>query len=190
MLLLAFLAVSPIVRAQGPTPKILVSLEAQTFQSIEIGSGARPAASGYADVVSLKYASEQNYLQGVKKHVSKQLKVSSIGTGYVVNATWDSGDGRFVRKSGGNGANQFPAGEVLQIAMTPAGNPMRPLKNVAGYMKDVYRSTHGVLSQELDVLYAAKPLSEEMITKLFGLGQSKMATVRFETNVQYTITPN
>jgi len=187
MLVMAFWATCPIVRAQKTSPKILVSLEARAFQSIEVGSNATKTGE-YGDVVSLKYASREDYLKGVKKTVPKQLKVASVGTGYAVDAAWYQ-DGIFY-KTNGNGNTRLPAGDVLQIAMAPTGKTMNAARDVQGVMKAVYASSRGTLDQELDVMYAAKPLNEEVFVKMFGLVNPGAQAAKYQTHVQYTIVPN
>jgi len=179
------------VRAQTITPQIKVSLVVKPFQSIQIGSGSVPG-DNYAGLVSFEYSSHEHYAKGGTKTVERQLRVSSIGTGYTVGAEWLN-DGKFYRVGAGSGAERIPVGEILQIAIAQAGEPMGAPKDVEANMPAVYTSTEVVSPfTELDVMYRAKPLmgNEDLIRRLLGPGEAISNPSTYAAHVRYTIVPN
>src|SRR5690606_31863105 len=112
----ALFAAVVITNAQTPPPpvKVKVNVNLNPFQSIEIGSGATGVESGYGDVVTLEYKNADDYRTGVSKNVAKQLKVSSVGSGYSVKAKLANAN---LERDGADGAESIDASHILEVAI-------------------------------------------------------------------------
>src|SRR5690606_24213713 len=114
----ALFAAVVITNAQTPTPptpvKVKVNVNLNAFQSIEIGSGATGGIGEYGDVVTLNYNNATDYRTGVSKNVAKQLKVSSVGSGYSVKAKLAKST---LDRVGSDGVATIAAGDILEVAI-------------------------------------------------------------------------
>lgn len=176
------------VNAQSQA-KVKVNVELNPFQSIEIGSGAGhdgPVTSGYDDEVTLKYEKAADYTKGVDKTIAKQLKVSSVGSGYKIKANLLA-NGQF-KKESGNGVGAYDAKDLIEIqvggmsATTDVNMEFGPFGNTS-------TAESSVLNKELDVKYIGKPLDEAAVKKLLGNG-GKDAKAKYTIDVVYTIAAN
>ncbi|MDR2273409.1 MAG: hypothetical protein LBF27_21050 [Sphingobacterium sp.] len=178
------------VNAQSQSQaKVKVNVELNPFQSIEIGSGAGhdgPVTSGYDDEVTLKYEKAADYTKGVDKTIAKQLKVSSVGSGYKIKANLLA-NGQF-KKESGNGVGAYDAKDLIEIqvggmsATTDVNMEFGPFGNTS-------TAESSVLNKELDVKYIGKPLDEAAVKKLLGNG-GKDAKAKYTIDVVYTIAAN
>ena len=169
--------------------KVKVNVELNPFQSIEIGSGAGhdgPITSGYDDEVTLKYEKAADYTKGVDKTIAKQLKVSSVGSGYKIKANLLA-NGQF-KKESGKGVGAYDAKDLIEIqvggmsATTDVNMEFGPFGNTS-------TAESSVLNKELDVKYIGKPLDEAAVKKLLGNG-GKDAKAKYTIDVVYTIAAN
>lgn len=183
------------VQAQDAA-KVKVNVELNAFQSIEIGSGAQNPGVGYGDEVTLVYNTTQDYKQGVSVEVPKQLKVSSVGTGYKIKAALSySGNVGNFGKVEGSGDETIGASELLEIAIAKNGVNYGASQTAAASLTFDGFGTIGdgassVLDQELDVKYIGKPLDATKLGKLFGTGNEASATAKYTIDVVYTIATN
>lgn len=183
--------------AKDPTPgvKVKVNLNLNTFQSIEIGSGAVNGASGYGDVVTLNYANADDYRNGVSTLVNNQLKVTSVGSGFKVKATLSDAD--FTR-DGSGGAEKISAKEILRIEVGKNLSGVKTGKMVeAGSLQEWNISgtlgSNGqasVLDQELDVKYFGLPISDSKLKQYFHNVTKEQQAIAYTVDVTYTIAPN
>lgn len=180
--------------ASSSSVKVKVNVELNPFQSIEIGTGGSNSG-GYGDEVNLVYNTANDYKAGVSKVVPKQLKVSSIGSGYKVKATlgFNSGNsGKFNKVQGG--VENIDASQLLEIAIGKGGtvNGLTAGTTAAANMEfgpfgATSTGESSVLDQELDVKYFGKKLDEGMLKTLFGNQKSQ---AKYTIDVVYTITTN
>ncbi|MEI5983494.1 hypothetical protein VJ786_01130 [Sphingobacterium sp. PU5-4] len=169
--------------------KVKVNVILNPFQTISIGSGAGqdgPVSSGYDDEVTLEYKNTQDYNNGVEKNVLRQLKVSSVGSGYQVNATLS--DGAKLKKAQGSGEDLVDASQVLKIAV---GNK-QTLDAAANMSWGPFGSSSGaessVLDQEIDVKYIGKPITNaDLLRKMLN---NKESIAKYSVDVVYTIAAN
>lgn len=178
------------VNAQSQSQaKVKVNVELNPFQSIEIGSGAGhdgPVTSGYDDEVTLRYEKAADYTKGVDKTIAKQLKVSSVGSGYKIKANLLA-NGQF-KKESGNGVGTYDAKDLIEIqvggmsATTDVNMEFGPFGSTS-------TAESSVLNKELDVKYIGKPLDEAAVKKLLGNG-GKDAKAKYTIDVVYTIAAN
>lgn len=176
--------------------KVKVNVELNPFQSIEIGSGATSGGNGYGDEVNLVYNTANDYKTGVSKLVAKQLKVSSVGSGYKVKATlgFNSGNSGKFNKVLGGGVENIDASQLLEIAIGKSGgaNGITTGTTAAANMEfgpfgATSTGESSVLDQELDVKYFGKKLDETMVKNLFG---NQKTQAKYSIDVVYTITTN
>lgn len=177
--------------ASSSSAKVKVNVELNPFQSIEIGSG-----SNSGDEVNLVYNTASDYKTGVSKLVEKQLKVSSVGSGYKVKAAlgFTSGNsGKFIKVLGG-GVENIDASQLLEIAIGKGGtvSGLTAGTTAAANMEfgpfgETSTGESSVLDQELDVKYFGKKLDEGMLKTLFGNQKSQ---AKYTIDVVYTITTN
>jgi len=172
--------------------KVKLNVELNPFQSIEIGSGAGQSndgngvTSGYDDEVTLKYEKAADYTNGVQKLVAKQLKVSSVGSGYKIKASL-SANGNFT-KVAGNGAGSYDAKKLVEIQV--GGQSASTDVNMEfGPFGSTSTAESSVLGKELDVKYIGKPLSETTVKDLLGNG-GKDTKAKYTIDVVYTIAAN
>ena len=169
--------------------KVKVNVELNPFQSIEIGSGAKQdgqVTAGYDDEVTLKYQTASDYTNGVERMVTKQLKVSSVGSGYKIKATL-SANGQF-KKEAGNGVNNYDAKKLVEIQV--AGQSVSTDPNMEfGPFGSTSTAESSVLNKELDVKYIGKSLNEATVKELLGNG-GKDTKAKYTIDVVYTIAAN
>src|SRR5690606_8809837 len=160
----ALFAAVVITNAQTPTPptpvKVKVNVNLNAFQSIEIGSGATGGIGEYGDVVTLDYKNAEDYRTGVSKNVAKQLKVSSVGSGYSVKAKLVNAN---LERDGSDGAATIPASDILEVAIgkgfTDATPSSGSVLNTTGTAFDFAGTgSSSVLDEELDVKYFGKKI--------------------------------
>lgn len=169
--------------------KVKVNVELNPFQSIEIGSGVVPGAApaGYDDAVTLRYKTAADYKHGVDTLVQRQLKVSSVGSGYRVKAALSSG-GKFIKELG-NGQADYDASQLLEIAVGGKASQTAAANLDFGPFGQTSDAGSSVLDQELDVKYIGKPLNEDTVKKLLGNGGKDSKAV-YTVDVVYTIAAN
>ncbi len=178
------------VKAQE-SAKVKVNVVLNPFQSIEIGTGKG------LDEVTLEYKTVGDYKNGVSKEVAKQLKVSSVGSGYKIKATlaYNGQSGNFGKVSG-NGEQSIAAKDLLQVAIAKNGTGYGAAQDADASMTFTGFGTIGdgassVLDQELDVKYVGKPLNAAMLGKMFGTTNNQAnPTAKYTIDVVYTITTN
>ncbi|SKC03232.1 hypothetical protein SAMN05660841_03751 [Sphingobacterium nematocida] len=177
--------------ASSSSVKVKVNVELNPFQSIEIGTG-----SNSGDEVNLVYNTASDYKTGVSKLVEKQLKVSSVGSGYKVKATlgFNSGNSGKFNKVQGGGVGNIDAAQLLEIAIGKGGtvSGLTAGTTAAANMEfgpfgATSTGESSVLDQELDVKYFGKKLDEGMLNTLFGNQKSQ---AKYTIDVVYTITTN
>ena len=183
------------VNAQSQTPsqaKVKVNVELKPFQSIEIGGGkgsgndGGAVTGGYDDEVTLKYQNINDYTKGVERTVLKQLKVSSVGSGYRVKATLSSLN---FKKEAGDGVAQYDAKKLLEIQV--GGKTATTDVNMDfGPIGENSNAGSSVLNQELDVKYIGKPLNETAVTELLGKNGDRNTNAKYTIDVVYTIAAN
>lgn len=191
----AFVSVTGLKAQDANSVKVKVNVELKPFQSIEIGTGGKPAG-GYGDEVTLRYATLADYKNGVSVERANQLKVSSVGSGYKVNAALSfagAGAGNFKKELGG-GVDQVAASELLEIAigktgtLTGASNGTTAAATLQfGPFGSTSDGASSVLDEQLDVKYFGKPLNEDMVRKLFG---NQKTEAKYTIDVVYTIATN
>src|SRR5690606_11750548 len=169
----ALIAAVVITNAQTPTPnsvKVKVNVNLNAFQSIEIGSGATGGIGEYGDVVTLDYNNADDYRTGVSKNVAKQLKVSSVGSGYSVKAKLAKST---LDRVGADGAESIDANDILEIAIgkgfsdaTP--NSGRAITTTGTAFDFAGTGSSSVLDEELDVKYFGKPIGQENLRTYFN----------------------
>lgn len=181
-------------QSQSPSSqaKVKVNVELKPFQSIEIGGGKGSGndggaiTSGYDDEVTLKYQNINDYTNGVEKSVLKQLKVSSVGSGYRVKATLSSLN---FRKEAGDGVAQYDAKKLLEIQV--GGKTATTDVNMDfGPVGENSNAGSSVLNKELDVKYIGKPLDETAVTELLGKNGDRNTNAKYTIDVVYTIAAN
>ncbi|WP_164111534.1 MULTISPECIES: hypothetical protein [Sphingobacterium] len=181
--------------ASSSSVKVKVNVELNPFQSIEIGAGGTNSG-GYGDEVTLVYNTADDYKSGVSKVVEKQLKVSSVGSGYKVQATlgFNSGNSGKFNKLQGGGVENIDAAQLLEIAIGKSGSVSGLTTGTtatAGMEFGGFSSTStgesSVLDQELDVKYFGKKLDEGMLRTLFG---DQKDQAKYTIDVVYTIATN
>lgn len=180
-------------QSQSPSQaKVKVNVELKPFQSIEIGGGKGSGndggaiTDGYDDEVTLKYQNINDYTKGVEKNVLKQLKVSSVGSGYRVKATLSSLN--FTKKAG-EGVAQYDAKKLLEIQV--GGKSANTDVNMDfGPIGENSNAGSSVLNQELDVKYIGKPLNETAVTELLGKNGDRNTNAKYTIDVVYTIAAN
>ncbi|TWI15459.1 hypothetical protein [Sphingobacterium siyangense] len=171
--------------------KVKVNVELKPFQSIEIGSGKGTGndgavTDGYDDEVTLKYQNINDYTNGVEKSVLKQLKVSSVGSGYRVKATLSSPN---FTKTAGAGATVYDAKKLLEIQV--GGKSVSTDINMDfGPIGENSNAGSSVLNNELDVKYIGKPLNETAVTELLGKNGDRNTIAKYTIDVVYTIAAN
>src|SRR5690606_3118466 len=162
----ALFAAVLITNAQTPPPtvKVKVNVNLNPFQSIEIGSGG--------DVVTLDYKNANDYRTGVSKNVAKQLKVSSVGSGYSVKAKLALPEATLTRV-GADGAESIEAKDILQVEIgkgftdaTP--NAGKAITTTGTAFDFPGTGSSSVLDEELDVKYFGKPISQENLRTYFN----------------------
>lgn len=177
--------------ASSSSAKVKVNVELNPFQSIEIGTG-----SNSGDEVNLVYNTASDYKTGVSKLVEKQLKVSSVGSGYKVKAAlgFNSGNSGKFNKMQGGGVENIDAAQLLEIAIGKGGtvSGLTAGTTAAANMEfgpfgATSTGESSVLDQELDVKYFGKKLDEGMLKNLFGNQKSQ---AKYTIDVVYTITTN
>src|SRR5690606_3904739 len=171
----ALFAAVLITNAQTPTPnsvKVKVNVNLNAFQSIEIGSGATGGSGEYGDEVTLNYTNANDYRTGVSKNVAKQLKVSSVGSGYSVKAKLAL-DKATLTRVGADGAESIEAKDILQVAIgkgftdaTP--NAGKAVTTTGTAFDFAGTGSSSVLDEELDVKYFGKPISQENLRTYFN----------------------
>ncbi len=187
ILAIVFVAVSVLGAKAQSSANVKVNVVLNPTLSISLGSGANNG-SAY-DEVTLEYKSAQDYTNGVDTLVAKQLKVTSIGSGYRVKAALSNG-GQFT-KSAGLGIESIDASQLLQIGLGNAANAKTAaatmdFDNVGGDSN----ASSSVLNKELDVYYRAKDLNEGEIKQLLGNNATKNSTATYTVDVVYTIAAN
>lgn len=187
----ALFAAVVITNAQTPTPnsvKVKVNVNLNAFQSIEIGSGATGGESGYGDVVTLNYNNANDYRTGVSKNVAKQLKVSSVGSGYSVKAKLVNAN---LERVGSDGVATIAAGDILEVAIgkgftdaTP--NSGKAITTTGTAFDFAGTGSSSVLDEELDVKYFGKPISQDNLRTYFNNVGNK--PIAYRVDVIYEIT--
>ncbi|ERJ61404.1 hypothetical protein [Sphingobacterium paucimobilis] len=179
------------VNAQVTSAKVKVNVVLNPFQSIELGSGKD------IDQVTLEYKTVNDYKNGVSVEVPKQLKVSSVGTGYNIKADlMYSGQSGVFGKELGNGAPTVEAKDLLQVAIAKSGAGYGTPQNAGAKMTFtgfgvIGSGASSVLDQELDVKYFGKSLNADMLGKMFGTTTNQAnSTAKYTIDVVYTITTN
>ncbi|MBL1410479.1 hypothetical protein [Sphingobacterium faecale] len=181
------------VKAQqaSQSANVKVNVILTPFQSIEIGTGTG------MDVVNLEYNKVEDYKEGVSVEVPKQLKVSSVGTGYKIKASLAYGTqtGNF-GKALGNGEATILASDLLEIAIAKNGTgfgtaQVADASMTFGSFGTIGDGASSVLDQELDVKYVGKRLDAGMLGKMFGTSSTQAnPTAKYTIDVVYTITTN
>lgn len=187
----ALFAAVIITNAQTPTPssvKVKVNVNLNAFQSIEIGSGATGGIGEYGDVVTLNYNNANDYRTGVSKNVAKQLKVSSVGSGYSVKAKLAKST---LDRVGSDGVATIAAGDILEVAIGKGFTDATPssgrVLNTTGTAFDFAGTgSSSVLDEELDVKYFGKPISQENLRTYFNNVGNK--PIAYTVDVMYEIT--
>lgn len=185
-----------VVGAQAQTANqtsatVKVNVVLTPFQSIEIGTG------NGIDEVNLEYNKVDDYKNGVTKEVPKQLKVSSVGSGYIINAkmAFNTQEGLF-GKVLGNGDATIAAGDLLEIGIAKSGVAIGTTQTATTAMKfggfgTIGAGSSSVLDEELDVKYVGKKLDATMLGKLFGATNGAAnTTAKYSIDVVYTIATN
>lgn len=199
---LAFILMSTfsIVKAQNNTitstnndVKVKVNVNLNSFQSIEIGSGAQNPEAGYDDVVTLTYASAEDYRNGVSKLVAKQLKVSSVGSGFTLKAKLSNLNAPTtdLTRSGNVGVDKISADEILQIAVGSTGqslNQGNEINNLQWTLNNESNGQASVLDKELDVKYFGKKINQDRLQAYFN--NVKNQQLSYTVDVTYEILPN
>lgn len=185
------LGASTVSNAQTANPvKVKVNVNLNSFQSIEIGSGAQNSEAGYGDVVTLTYANAENYRNGVSVLVNNQLKVTSVGSGYKVKANLSNIN---LTRTSSSGVETIPANEILQIEVGKnlAGVTSGRTVDVNGpewNLSPVSSGQASVLDEELDVKYFGKPISDSQLKAYFNnVGKQAIA---YTVDVTYEVVPN
>lgn len=169
--------------------KVKVNVELNPFQSIEIGSGAGtdgPISAGYDDEVTLRYVNSDDYKLGVEKTIAKQLKVTSIGSGFRIKATL-SENGQF-SKLYGNGDSKVNADQLLQIAVGGKTSINAAAQMDLGSFGASIGAEASVLDEELDVRYIGKPITSPTLLK--QLLNNKDSQALYSIDVLYSISAN
>jgi len=134
---------------------------------IELGPGAT-SKDGDKDIVTLDLNTAEDYRQGVKKRVNRQLKVFAIGTGYYVNAGIDSDH----------------LNKIMQLDVGTAGYELTPVSLLSN-MRGHGGAPKGAV--ELDAMYAIKPMTADN----FALFKDLMGKARtHRVGITYTILPD
>ncbi len=177
--------------------KVKVNVVLNPFQSIEIGTpGSTNPGAGYGDEVTLTYNTVNDYKNGVSQLVNKQLKVSSVGSGYRVSAAlgFNGGSTGAFKKIQGGGAENVDASQLLEIAIGKTGtlNGLTAGKQASanmdfGPMGTTSTGESSVLDEFLDVKYFGKKLDGTAVSALFG---NQKTQVKYSIDVVYTIAVN
>jgi len=167
--------------------KVKVNVNLNSFQSIEMGSGATGGDGDYGDVVTLEYKNADDYRTGISKNVAKQLKVSSVGSGYSVKATLAK---TTLTRIGADGAESIDANDILEIAIGKGFSDATPNSGKAitttGTAFDFAGTgSSSVLDEELDVKYFGKPISQENLRTYFNNVGNK--PIAYTVDVMYEI---
>ncbi len=185
------LGASTVSNAQTTNPvKVKVNVNLNSFQSIEIGSGAQNGQTGYGDVVTLTYANAENYRNGVSTLINNQLKVTSVGSGFKVKANLSNIN---LTRTSSAGVETIPANEILEIEVGKnlAGVTSGRTVDVNGpewNLSAVSSGQSSVLDQELDVKYFGRPISDSKLKQYFNnVGRQAIA---YTVDVTYEVVPN
>jgi hypothetical protein len=186
------LGASTVSNAQTANPvKVKVNVNLNSFQSIEIGSGATPGG-GYGDEVTLEYKTAEDYRNGVSKLVAKQLKVTSIGSGYKIKASLsDLADAPtdYLKRNGSAGVATIKASDILKIQVG-AGAVKDAIQNIPEWTFSDQTSSgqSSVLDQELDVKYIGERIDQANLRDYFNnVGKE---SIRYSVVVTYSIETN
>ncbi|WP_206366901.1 hypothetical protein [Sphingobacterium sp. SGL-16] len=187
------LGASTVSNAQTANPvKVKVNVNLNSFQSIEIGSGATPGG-GYGDEVTLEYKTAEDYRNGVSKLVAKQLKVTSIGSGYKIKASLsdldDAPTDYLKRNTGSAGVETIKASDILKIKVG-AGAVKDAFQNIPEWTFSDQTSSgqSSVLDQELDVKYIGERIDQANLRDYFNnVGKE---SIRYSVVVTYSIETN
>jgi hypothetical protein len=186
------LGASTVSNAQTANPvKVKVNVNLNTLHSIEIGSGATPGG-GYGDEVTLEYNTAEDYRNGVSKLVAKQLKVTSIGSGYKIKASLSDLSNVATENlinNGSAGAATIKASEILKIQVG-AGAVQEAIQNIPEWTFSGQTSSgqSSVLDQELDVKYIGARIDQAHLRSYFdnvgkeSISYSVVVTYSIETN--------
>lgn len=193
VLAVVFATVAGVKAQESPkSAKVKVNVVLNPFQSIELGGSGQPGA---VDVVNLVYNNANDYKNGVNKLVDKQLKVSSVGSGYKISASLglNGGSTGTFKKVQGGGVENIDASQLLEIAIGKTGSLNGATNgNTAAATMEFgpfgANSTgeSSVLDEFLDVKYFGKQLGQDMVRKLMG-NQNK---AEYTIDVVYTIAVN
>ncbi|WP_336834244.1 hypothetical protein [Sphingobacterium siyangense] len=167
--------------------KVKVNVVLNPFQSIEIGKGETGAN---LDEVTLEYKNAADYKNGVEKVVPKQLKVSSVGSGFRVKAElrYNGVATASLNKVTGNGINTVDANQLLAITVGNSAK-MDVAQNMDFGPVGSSDAQSSVLDKELDVKYSGKSMDETMVKKLLG-NSGKDTGATYTVDVIYTIAAN
>lgn len=192
-----FFAITPLllvvstVRAQSTSDNaavVKVNIELAPFQTIQIGSGAGSngaVTSGYGDELTLEYKSVEDYKNGVEKNVLKQLKVTSVGSGYKILATL-SDDAQFYQEYG-SGDAKVDANQLLKISVGNKSSLDAETHMELGSFGATSGAESSVFDQELDVKYSGKPITDPVLLKKVLNDKTK---AKYTIDVIYTIAAN
>lgn len=168
--------------------KVKVNIELNPFQTIEIGSGAGTngaITTGYGDELTLEYKSADDYKKGVEKNVLKQLKVTSVGSGYKILATLS--DNAQFNKVNGSGDAKVDASQLLKIAVGNKSSMDAAASMDLGSFGTTSGAESSVFDQELDVKYTGKAITDVNLLKKV-LNDKTQA--KYSIDVVYTIAAN
>ncbi|MGV6944830.1 hypothetical protein [Sphingobacterium kyonggiense] len=168
--------------------KVKVNIELNPFQTIEIGSGAGAngaITTGYGDELTLEYKSADDYKNGVEKNVLKQLKVTSVGSGYKILATLS--DNAQFNKVNGSGDAKVDANQLLKIAVGNKSSMDAAASMDLGSFGTTSGAESSVFDQELDVKYTGKAITDVNLLKKV-LNDKTQA--KYSIDVVYTIAAN
>lgn len=186
------LGASTISNAQTANPvKVKVNVNLNTLHSIEIGSGATPGG-GYGDEVTLEYNTAEDYRNGVSKLVAKQLKVTSIGSGYKIKASLSDTDDaptNDLKRTSSAGVATITASKILKIQVG-AGAVQEAIQNIPEWTFSGQTSSgqSSVLDQELDVKYIGARIDQEDLRDYFNnVGKE---SIKYSVVVTYSIETN
>lgn len=187
ILSIAFVAFAIIAAKAQSSANVKVNVVLNPTLSISLGSGADNGS--LHDEVTLEYKTAEDYSKGVDTLVAKQLKVTSIGSGYRVRAALS--DGGKLRKSSGLGVDNYEASQLLKIGIGSAGNAVTASADMdLGAFGDNSNASSSVLNKELDVYYKANNLTEGQIKQLLGDNATSTSTAKYSVDVTYTIAAN
>ncbi|HMR18708.1 MAG TPA: hypothetical protein PKA53_05375 [Sphingobacterium sp.] len=191
ILSVAFIAIAIVsLKAQtsGGVANVKVNVVLNPTLSISLGSGANDGE--LQDEVTLEYKSAKDYLTGVDTTVSKQLKVTSIGSGYRLKATLSNG-GKFTKVQGdASGQAEIDASQLLQVGIGGS-----TIKDGAANMDldpqgSNSNASSSVLNKEIDMYYRAKELNEGQIKQILGSNANKSTIAKYTVDIVYSIEAN